>query len=417
MVDFKGVYYDARCLLQHTDPYKEGEPLRVYQAEAADRSLPPDGLRQILTRSLYPPTTSIFIVPFAMLPWGPAHLLWMTLTVGSFLLAALLMWNVTGSSAPGLSAVLICLILANSEVLVAFGNAAGISVSLCVVAVWCFLRERFALAGVLCLAVSLAIKPHDAGLVWLYFLLAGAVYRKRALQTLVIVAVLGVPALLWVTHIAPGWVQEWQSNLAAYSARGGLNNPGPAAVTARSTVMVIDLQSVISLFRDDPQFYNPASYLVCGALLLAGAVRTIKSRISQARAWIALAAVAPLTMLVTYHRPCDAKLLLLAVPACALLWAEGRPARWVALLLTTAGIVLTGDLPLAILVGLTRNLSFSATSLSGQMLTVVLMRPVPLILLAMGIFYLWIYLRRDLAKLAAPEPGETGETPLAPTRA
>jgi len=28
-------------------------------------------------------------------------------------------------------------------------------------------------------------------------------------------------------------------------------------------------------------------------------------------------------MLVTYHRPFDAKLLLLAVPACAMLWAEG----------------------------------------------------------------------------------------------
>jgi hypothetical protein len=34
-------------------------------------------------------------------------------------------------------------------------------------------------------------------------------------------------------------------------------------------------------------------------------------------------------------------------------------------------------------------------SLSGQMLTVALMRPVPLILLAMGIFYLWIYMRRE----------------------
>jgi hypothetical protein len=29
------------------------------------------------------------------------------------------------------------------------------------------------------------------------------------------------------------------------------------------------------------------------------------------------------------------------------------------------------------------------------MLTVALARPVPLILLAMGIFYLWIYLQRD----------------------
>jgi hypothetical protein len=35
------------------------------------------------------------------------------------------------------------------------------------VAAWCFIKGRFIPAGILCLAVSLAIKPHDAGLVWL----------------------------------------------------------------------------------------------------------------------------------------------------------------------------------------------------------------------------------------------------------
>src|ERR1017187_6157574 len=103
------------------------------------------------------------------------------------------------------------------------GNAAGIVVSLCAVAVWCFLRERFVPAGVLCLAASLAIKPHDAGLVWLYFLLAGGVHRKRALQALLITAVLSVSALLWVSHVAPNWMQDWSANMASISATGGIN--------------------------------------------------------------------------------------------------------------------------------------------------------------------------------------------------
>ena len=100
-------------------------------------------------------------------------------------------------------------------------------------------------------------------------------------------------------------------------------------------------------------------------------------------------------MLVTYHRPFDAKLLLLAVPACAMLWAEGGRIGRLALLVTTAGIVATADLPLISFLALTRNLHISRDGLSGQMLTVALARPVPLILLAMGIFYLWIYLQRD----------------------
>jgi hypothetical protein len=109
-------------------------------------------------------------------------------------------------------------------------------------------------------------------------------------------------------------------------------------------------------------------------------------------------------MLVTYHRPYDAKLLLLTVPACAMLWAKGGAIGRIALVVTTAGIVLTADIPLAILVILTKNLPISTVGLSRQIMTVVLMRPATLILLVMGIFYLWVYLRR-----AGPETEDSLE--------
>jgi hypothetical protein len=102
-------------------------------------------------------------------------------------------------------------------------------------------------------------------------------------------------------------------------------------------------------------------------------------------------------MLVTYHRPYDAKLLLLTVPACAMLWAEGGPIGWIALIVNTAGFVLTGDIPLAILVILTNNLHVGTAGIFGQILTVVLTRPASLILLVMSIFYLWAYVRRAFA--------------------
>jgi hypothetical protein len=205
-------------------------------------------------------------------------------------------------------------------------------------------------------------------------------------------------AILWVSHVAPHWMQEWQSNLSAISAHGSVNDPGLASVTGPSVGMVIDLQGVISVFRNDPRIYNPASYLVCGALLLVWSIRTLRSRFSQTNAWLAIAAVVPFTLLVTYHRPYDAKLLLLAVPACAMLWAEGGLIAWIALILNAVGIVLTADIPSAILVTLANNLHISTTRLSGQILTVALVQPAPVILLAMGIFYLWIYLRREPQK-------------------
>jgi hypothetical protein len=417
MLDFRAVYYGTRCLLEHHNPYKANELENVYRTIDGDHSSETVTVHQAVVMCINIPTTFIVVTPFAMLQWTSAHVLWMILTAVSLVLAGFLMWNFSANNAPIISGALICFILANSEVLLATGNAAGIAVSLCVLAVWCFLNKRFELAGVLCLSVSLAIKPHDAGFIWLYFLLAGGVYRKRALQVLVVTAVLGLAAIVWVTPIAPHWMQELHSNIQVGSAPGGINEPGPASLSGRSASVIIDLQAVISIFQDDPRVYNTVSYLVCGALLLVWAVYTLRARFSLARTWLALATVVPLTLLVTYHRTHDAKLLLLTIPACGLLWAEGRTIRWVALVVSTAAIVFTADIPLIIILALTRNLHISNQWVSGHMLTVVLMSPAPLILLAMSIFYLWIYVQRTSAADAAAGPGENEETLLAPTKA
>jgi hypothetical protein len=394
-VDFKAVYYGTRCLLEHHNPYDVSQLDRVFLSESRESS--PQARMDHVGVTLYVnvPTTFIIITPLAMLPWVPALVLWMALTAGAFILAALLMGKLGAKYSPQVSLLLTCILLANCECFFASGNTAGIVVCLCVVAVWCLIEERFVPAGILCLVISLAIKPHDAGLVWLYFLLAGGVHRKRALQTLFIVAVLGLSAVLWVSLVAPHWVQDWHANLAAIASHGGLNDPSLNSVNGRTGGMVIDLQSAISVFRDDPRIYNSASYIVCGALLLVWAVSTLRSRFSQSRAWLALAVIVPLTMLVTYHRPWDAKLLLLTIPACALLWAEGGATARIALLLNGAAIVMTADLPLTLLAIFTRNMQLSAVGVPGQILIVLLRRPVPLILLAMSIFYLWIYVRRD----------------------
>jgi len=67
---------------------------------------------------------------------------------------------------------------------------------------------------------------------------------------------------------------------------------------------------------------------------------------------------------------------------------------WLALLVNTAGFVVTGDLPWAIFLGLISNLHLPATGLSGQILTAAQVFPTPAILLVMGVFYLWVYARR-----------------------
>jgi hypothetical protein len=410
-LDFQGVYYGTRCLLEHCDPYNEAALEQVYRADGGES--PSETLQHRRTVTLYVnlPTTFLFIAPFALLPWSPAHLLWAALIIALIFIAALCMCDLSTRHAPGTAVLLCCILLVNCEVLFGTANTAGVVIGLCVFAVWCFINNRYVVLGILCLAVSLAIKPHDVGFVWLYLLLAGGVQRKRALQALAVTAVTAVIALLWLSHVAPHWLPEMRSNLAEITAQGGLNEPGPSSKTGRTASMVIDLQAAVSVFEDDPRVYNPVSYAASGALLviLCGAI--LRSPDPARNEWFALAAISALSMLVTYHRPYDAKLLLLSIPACAVLWAEGGLTGWLAVFLTSAGILLTGDIPLAILLEIAKTLDANPDTFSGKLLTVALTRPASVILLVLAVFYLCVYLRRVFGSDAADDHLPAEKTP------
>lgn len=386
MVDFKLNYYPARCLLQHRDPYQMSNVWSSQQS-LGDNFLP-GGFRYN-----YPPTVFPFTIPFGLLPYGPAHFLWIALTIGSLILASFLMWELGAQHAPVLSGVLIGFLLANSELLIIVGNLAGIAVSLCVVAVWCFLREKYLVVGVVCLAISLALKPHDGGLVWLYFLMAGGSLRRRAWQTLAVTIAICLPAVLWVTYVAPHWIPELQSNMLSYSAHGSTNDPGPASSGAHALTMMINLQTALSGFRDDPRFYNPATYFICGVLLLIWSSRTLRSTFSPKAALFAIAAIAPLTMLPVYHREPDAKLLLLTIPACAILVAEGGLVARLAMVTTSAALVMTAEIPWAIALRIIGHLHTPNATL-GRIIIFMQILPIPISLLLVSAFYIWVYVGR-----------------------
>ena len=130
MNDIMAIYYPAKCLIQHCDPYNEGEVLRIYQASGIESQRQTVTDRINVTRYIYPPPAFSFTVPFAILPWGPASMLWMLLTVGSLIFASLLAWNLGANYAPIVSGVLIGFLLANSELLIVIGNPSGVVISL-----------------------------------------------------------------------------------------------------------------------------------------------------------------------------------------------------------------------------------------------------------------------------------------------
>jgi hypothetical protein len=403
--NFRAVYYGARCLIHRVDPYNPDEFLRVYAAESGE--FPSTAAKRHLFLRAVPvcvnlPTTLFLVAPLALMPWSFAHSLWLCLIALCFTLAGLLTFDVAGEYAPGVSLFLVCILLADSPVLFAVGNTAGIAVSLCVVAVWCFVRKRWEWAGVVCLAVSLALKPHDSGLVWLCLLLLGGSLRKRSLQALAFTVVLAIPAVMWVSQVAPGWSHELRANLASTSARGDISDPGPTSISRQGTAdIIIDLQTVLSIFRDDPGFYNPVVYGICALLIIVWAVKTVRIPNSNAKTWSALAVAAPLTMLFSYHRPYDARLLMLAIPALAMLWANRASIRRLAFLVTASAVILTGDIPLAVLSLLAKGLNIGAIDLAGKLLSVCITRPVPLLLLFLCCFNLTVYYSNSLGAYVA----------------
>jgi hypothetical protein len=410
-VDFRVMYFSARCFLEHCDPYQESNLRNIYHLEGGETPADSPLTRKNETQYIYLPSAFSFTAPFAILPFWPSHVLWLALTAGSFIFAAFLVFDIAAGYAPVLTGSLICVALADAELFLILGNPAGIAISLCIIATWCFLKNRWVPAGIMCLAISLMLKPHDSGFVWLYFLLIGGVNRRRALQTLAAVVALSLPSVLWLTYSAPNWIQEWHANLVANSGRGGLSDPGPSSIAAHGIAMVVSLQSVISLFRDRPGFYNPLTWLICGLLLLVWLIKTLRSRFSPTEAWFALAPIAAISMLPIYHRIYDAKLLLLTLPACAMLWRRRGPSAWIALLVTTAGVLLTGGFPWAIFLLLLKDLHLSSAGFSGEMLTALQVFPAPVILLAVGVFYLWVYLWRPSHE-AVPEIEGISHSPV-----
>jgi hypothetical protein len=328
---------------------------------------------------------------------GAGQVIWASLLAAAFVLAALLVWDLARDFSAIVGGSLGGLLLANSFWLLMIGNSAGFAVSLCVIAVWCFYRERYEWLGVLCLTISLAVKPNDSGLIWLFFLLAGGHYRRHALRALGLLVLLSLPVIVWVTSVSPQWHRELALNMASFSGAGGIVDPAATGMAGRNMDSLVELQTDVSLFYPNPQTYDLITYAICAPLVLVWVLEVLRHRATATASWLAIAAAAPLSMLPTYHFQHDAKLLLLTIPACAMLWVrKGRVSGkvgWMAMLVTTAAIVINGDIFSGLRILLTRNMLVPQSSPGSKFATALITRPAPLILLVTAAFFLWALMK------------------------
>lgn len=387
--DFQTAYYGSVCLLQHCDPYSEANIERLYSRKSPPPATP-DANRIVVTKDEYPPSAFLFTAVLATLPEKVAYCLWIVAIAGSFMVACYVLWRICAKAAPFVVGLLLAFSLLNSGSLIHFANPAGFVAPLCILAALAFVCDQFVLLGIACFVVSLAVKPHDVGFVWLYFLLAGGAYRKRALQTLAGVAVVSLPTVLWVTRLSPHWAAELAANIAAFSGPGKMNDPRGL----HGACMMTNLQTFTSLIWTAPSIYNLVSGVICCSFLVLWAAVALHSRPSRENAWFALAAIAPFSLLPVYHRQYDGKLILLALPALAILWARRGREGWIALAVTATAIFLNGDFPWILFLQIAKGLHIYGENFASPAAVVLANAPVPLSLLAMGSFYLWIFARQ-----------------------
>jgi hypothetical protein len=98
MVDFKMLYYGARTLLQHSDPYNQQTFSALFRTEFGEASFLERHASMAVSINL--PTTYFLSAPLAMLPFRLASAIWSILTAFSLITSACLVWRMGASYAP-----------------------------------------------------------------------------------------------------------------------------------------------------------------------------------------------------------------------------------------------------------------------------------------------------------------------------
>ncbi len=402
--DFKQPYASARCLLAGCDPYSEADTRAAYIAAGG---VDDDKVVFDPYSALYPPFSLVMLIPVAALPYPAAHAAWEALIAAGFSAAALLTAQLCLDAGAALApAFLLALLTASSTILLMLGQISGVVIALVAIAFFSILRGRFLPLAGACFFVALMLKPHDAGLPFLYLLFAGARPRRVFFAVAASCLVFAGGSLLWFAH-APGtahWLPELRANLGGNAAPGSVNSPAGGHTQA---VNLTDLQAIFAAIHDRASFYNGAALALSAALFAGWTVPAARLRDTPPKHLLAVAAISCLMPLPIYHRQYDTRILLLAFPALASLLAQARGRLWgyFGLGLMTLATVVTAH---PFLNRLTR--APGPVEHAGPLRTLLLYRPMPEILLLLFLFFtasLWRLMR-------AERPGGQGSAGRSP---
>jgi len=317
--DFVPVYTGARCLLHGCNPYDTSQLNQQYfqSGGRAEELLP-----WPYEMPMYPPSTLLVLSPLALLRYQVARLLWFLLNGSLFVTSAGLVLSMCPRSHRWIAIALVSLILATSRVQLGVGQPSISAISLLVIGFYFFQRGRYLPLSTFLLMVSLAIKPQIGCLIVL-FLLARGIHRRYAVASVAgaLVFFLFAGLILRMHPSSADWPSSLHENMSTTFEAGGVNDPGPANPYANLSV---NLQPVTNVLLADPKEVNAAAYAIFLAFLAVLVTTVLRTNASPDVHLLSIGALAVLTLMPSYHRWYDNRILLITIPAIVIVYQKRR---------------------------------------------------------------------------------------------
>jgi len=329
MRDFLAPYTGSRCLWAGCNPY---DLPQVQHEFARAGGLQQDHPTWAFEPPVYPPSTLVALLPLSFLHYHAARAVWYGLTAALFFAASLALISFAAERYRPWAMLLGAFLYWSEPVGLSFniGQPTGVAVSLAILSLWLFFRNHRSAAAVICLGISLALKPQLAGLFLIYFLLQSR-FRTYAFKSAALGAAFLIVGILCLT-LSPAshqWRSDYRTQVANSQAPGAVNDPSPQSGYARQFT---DAQIVFALFDNSPSRDTKYAY-VLGAILFSTWI-VILPRTPEEDLFQVLAAIACIGMLPFYHREYDLVLLMISFPALIEMMIQRHKVAWSALFCT-----------------------------------------------------------------------------------
>ncbi len=321
-IDFIPVYTGARCLLKGCNPYDTAQlDTQYYQSGG----LAKDPRRWVRTPPVYPPSTLLVFSPLALLRFPVASMFFSAIS-GLLLIACVVsVRSMVPQSSRWLVTILgSCYLFSLSTVvhIVGAGQSAGVVISLLILGTLLYLHGRYIPLATILLALSLSLKPQLGIMIVLYLVFKRIYWRQAALAIAgsIILLVIG-GCILQSRPVSAHWISDMSAQIIESQKPGLTNDPRP---TNPGATGFANLQAVSSVFIADPITYNAVGYVIFLAAMALWVAAAIRRGSGQADHWLALAALSAISLLPIYHRDYDTRLLIIALPAVAIIFRQCR---------------------------------------------------------------------------------------------